>query len=367
MKILLPLIACSLAAALGAAPTQSVEMPPEPNPCTPLIPECRSVMFELYGEFLYLQPNGSDLAYAVEAIPFDTSLAVPAISPNWRVFEVDPSYHPAFEIGIKSFFTNSKTNLAINWERLHTDDSASETVPLTRNMIGPLFDIGPNSTAYSSAKGKATFEFDEAHLVFGQQFCFMDRLRPNVYAGAVFARIKQSLDSEYISTSGTTSRTVDMQSTFTGGGPQVGVNFDYRIAGGFSFTGNSAISLIMGSLKNHTSYQSFSPALNALSIPQPNSQSTTVPDRAQLVPGFEEQLGFSYSGVFDCWRLSLEVGYRTQIYLNAIQSIDMTAPQVLPSLTPALTVDAGVYAVGFERTLSNFILTGPYASLSIDF
>ena len=59
--------------------------------------------------------------------------------------------------------------------------------------------------------------------------------------------------------------------------------------------------------------------------------------------------------------------YQFQIYLNAIQSIDMTAPQVPPSLSPAITPDSGVYAVGFERTLSNFILTGPYVSLNVDF
>jgi hypothetical protein len=49
-------------------------------------------------------------------------------------------------------------------------------------------------------------------------------------------------------------------------------------------------------------------------------------------------------------------GYQAQVYIDAVQSIDMTAPQVPPSLLPDAVPDDGVYAVGFERTLSNFIL-----------
>ncbi|MEI8301262.1 MAG: hypothetical protein WCG10_06630 [Chlamydiota bacterium] len=45
----------------------------------------------------------------------------------------------------------------------------------------------------------------------------------------------------------------------------------------------------------------------------------------------------------------------------------MTALQVEPSLLPKTVPDSGLFAVGFERNLSNFILTGPYISLSIDF
>lgn len=44
----------------------------------------------------------------------------------------------------------------------------------------------------------------------------------------------------------------------------------------------------------------------------------------------------------------------------------MTSPQVLPA-GAAFTPQVGVFAVGFERTLSNFILTGPYACLDIKF
>lgn len=324
-------------------------------------------MVELYGECLFLQPNGSDLYYAAEAIPLDPSITIPAISPNWKIFEIDPDYRFGFEIGAKALFTNPHLYLEANWERLHSHDSASKEVPLSTDMIGPLFDIGPNSAVYLNAKGKATFHFDAVNLVFGKQCCFFKNLYTNFFAGASFARIRQSLQSKYSNTSSSTSRIVETHSTFTGAGPVFGLDFDYRIAGRFFFTGSTSAGLIMGELENRTTYKSFAPFLAQNNIPEPNKQSTSVPDRSQLIPSFEEKLGFAYEALFKCWKFTIAAGYQAQIYLDAVQTIDMTAPQVLPSLNPGPTVNSGVYAVGFERTLSNFILTGPYATLAFDF
>ncbi|MBM3193392.1 MAG: hypothetical protein FJZ59_04070 [Chlamydiae bacterium] len=121
--------------------------------------------------------------------------------------------------------------------------------------------------------------------------------------------------------------------------------------------------LIIGESQNGTTYLSWAPDLSV----QPNNQYTLVPNRTQLVPALEERIGFSYGGVFKCCKVTFGFGYQAQVYIDAIQSIDMTAPQVPPSLLPGAVPDDGVYAVGFERTISNFILTGPYISLGLVF
>ncbi len=360
MKRLFPTAICTLllSTLIADLPTQSEEYCP---------PSCSSVTFSLYGDLLYLQPNGSNLYYAAEAYPFDDSIAVPAVSPNWKIYEIDPKYSFGFEVGAKAHFNDSKTSIMANWERLHSHDGADHYVTDNRNMIGPLFDIGPNSSNYKSASGKASFHFDAADLIFGKEFCFIDRLYTNFFAGASFARIHQSMNVLYKNNSTSISRNISYYSKFIGAGPEVGVDFGYRITRDFSFTGSSSLGLIMGQMQNGTTYQSTTPFLATIHVPQPNVQGTRVPNRAQLVPNFEEKLGFSYDTDFDSWGFSVGVGYMVQIYVDAVQSVDMTAPQVPPSLTPALVPDAGVYAVGFERTLSNFILSGPYASLNIDF
>ncbi len=348
----------------GCCPRTNMSNTSQPA-CCPKPNKWCDMSYEFYGAWLFLQPNGSNLYYAAEAIPFDPDIAVPAVSPNWEIKEIDPNYHSGFEIGTIFLFRNTNIDIKLNWERLHAKDTDSVKVA-SSNMVGPLFDIGPNSTGYGQAKGKLRSHFDAVNLNVGKKICFFNRLYMDFDAGVGFVRIKQNLKSNYSNTTGTIARSVATNSQFIGAGPQLGIYYDYRIVDNLFFTGNTDLSLLMGQMKNHTRYKSFSPDLTALGIPQPNTQKTSVPNRAQLVPGFEQKLGFSYVAVWKRATIALEIGYQCQIYIDAIQSIDMTAPQVLPTL---LTVSptAGVYAVGFERTLSNYILTGPYASLGVAF
>ena len=364
MRALLPTISLSLLSILSA----DALAPQAPSAYTQFFPKCRSVMVDFYGECLFLQPNGSSLAYAVEAFPLDTSISVPAVSPNWQVFEIFPNYSPAFNVGARVLFSDMDTSISANWERLFSSKKDSHTVAgINAEMIGPIADIGPNSHNYSEAETKAKFHFDAVNLTFGQRFAVFNRFYPNIFAGGSFARIKQIVHSKYENKSAATSRTINNYSTFIGAGPKLGFDFDYRIVAGFFFNTCSSLSLIIGESQNGTHYESTAPDLATLGIPQPNTQQTSVPNRTQTIPALEERLGFSYAGLFKCCKITFGFGYQAQIYLNAIQTFDMTAPQVLPSLIPGASVDDGVYAVGFARTLSNFILTGPYASLGLVF
>jgi hypothetical protein len=232
-------------------------------------------------------------------------------------------------------------------------------------MIGPIFDIGPNSAAYQKAHGYGIFRFDSAKLMLGKRICFFNCLNTNVYTSATFTRIKQNIISKYHNAAGTVGRRISAPSTFMGAGPEFGMHFDYLLGCSFSLTGDTSASLLMGQLQNSTTYESESPALYAIGNPSPNVQTTTVPNRSQLVPGFEERLGFSWNHEFSSCKFTIATGYQFQIYVNAVQSFDMIS-QVLPALAP-FTPDVGLFAVAFQRTLSNFILTGPYFSVFVDF
>jgi len=372
MKILSTLVAFSVFASLSPS---TVSAGSSKTNCLPYFLDCHGVIGEIYGDLLFLQPNGSSLYYAAQATPLNQSInggvALQAVSPDWKIFEITPNYTPAFKVGTALLFSPSNMNLELSWERVHSSKTASKTLSTTADegtlMIGPLFDIGPNSAAYTKAHGKVNFEFDAVDLVFGQGFCAFKHWYPTFFIGAGFTRIKQSLKSTYSNAAGTSIRSVRTHSTFTGAGPKFGCDLDYRIVSDFFFSGTSSFGLMIGKSQSGTTYKSDAPFLVTNNVPEPNTQSTTVPNRTQLIPSFEEKLGFSYVGVFKCCKVKFSAGYQAEIYLNAVQTIDMTAPQVIPTLATDATPDSGVYAVGFERTLSNFILTGPYVSLNIDF
>lgn len=314
--------------------------------------------FEFEFSALVLQPTGSDLHYAAEAVP------LPIPSPNWLIYDIDPSYDFGFDIGLGGVFRNTNTNLRVNWEHFHSSDTASISVPAA-DMLGPFFEIGPDAAPYTKAHGRVTFHFDAANLDYGIFLNLGDRLQTNLFGGVGFAYIHQTLLSEFSNVSEGIYRSIETPSSFTGAGPQVGLDFSYRVVDGFNFTGGAMVSLLVGALRNHTSYVSNTPFLPFDGVHNPNGQEINVSNRTQVVPGMEGKLGLSYVLNFgDHYMFRIEAGYQAQIYLNAIQSVDIGS-EVIDLDVPDASI--GVFARTFQRTLSDFALAGPYATISFGF
>ncbi len=374
MKYLLPAISCvSVLTAAQADPHKEnliKECAPAPvaQYCCPDLFKATGLTYGIYGEFFYMQPNSTNFYYGASAIGITAGVPAPAdvASPDWKVLKVNPDYHPGFEVGINFTLNDANVGIGANWQRLHCDDSDSfQASNAAGHMVGPFFDIGPNSASYKIAKGKAVSHFDEVDVTFAKQLCFFDNFHTRFYAAASFLRIMQSLSSTYSNVSGTVARKVKTTSTFTAGGPQIGLDYDYRIYKGFFFSGRSILSLFVGQMKNATTYQSFTPELAVIGLAPPNKQVTKIPNQTQLVPAFEQKLGFSYLALWKHIKATFEIGYRCQIYLDAVQNINM-ASQAVPADLVA-TPDVGVFAVAFEQSNSNFMLMGPYAKVGLDF
>lgn len=332
--------------------------PAQFNPNTAVVLSSPAYTFAVEFEALYVQPSGSNLQYAVEAVP------LPLASPNWKVYEINPDYHFGFDVGVSCVFQDANTNLKLNWERFQSSDTAAKQVATT-DMIGPLFEIGPDADVYKKSDGKVTFDFNTASLLAGVFVDFGNRLHTNLLGGIGFSRIKQTLFSRYSNLDGQTVRTITVPSTFTGAGPQVGLDFACNLYKGFKLTGEFFGSLFVGTQKNQNDYSSLSPALPILGAVSPNNQSTTVSNSTQIIPGLESKLGLCYEVTFkDHYTFKIEAGYKAEIYINAIQSIDMGSEVIN---IPADPVSVGVFARTFDQTISNFGLAGPYASVVFGF
>lgn len=359
-KSILFILFCFIATYGESAASQAKNTQPmisTPQSCSQVFLCSPSYTFEIDFTALILQPTGSNLHYAAEAIP------IPVPSPNWKIFEIHPDYHFGFDIGLGGIFHNINTALTLNWQRFHSTDSASKTVS-PENMIGPFFSIGPDAAPFTHAHGHAIFHFDAVHLDYGLFVNFGHRLQTTLFSGISFTRIKQSLLSRFLTNDRATFHTIKTPSIFTGAGPELGVDFSYRIIEGFHFTGETAISFLIGTMKNHTAFKALSPDLKVSGVTPPNKQRTTVHERTQVVPAFKGSLALAYSYTFcDDYMLKLEAGYQAQIYINAIQSVDMGSE--VPTFIVPETV--GVFARTFQRTISNFALAGPYLTLTFGF
>lgn len=311
---------------------------------------------EIYCNALYLQPNSSNLYYGAEALP------LPIPTPNWKSLEIKPDFHFGFDIGVKTLINRRNTKLQLSWERLHSSDSSSRRVS-EENMVGPYFNIGPDAEPYKIANGHVTHEFDAVNFNLGNQLVCFNGLKANWFGGISITRIKQDVTSDFSNYDGTITRHVKAPTIFLGGGPEFGLDFIYRLCGNFSLISDTSCALLLGTLKNHTTYKSNTPLLAGLGISPPNKQKTDVPRRTQIVPAFCGKLGLSYATCYCESIITVNVGYQVQAYFNAIQSVDMSSEVT----TPPEDAQVGVYALGFRRTISNFLLAGPFVSLKIMF
>ena len=340
------------------------QTPPPPNP-TSVYLSSPCYCFEAGFSPLYLQPSANNLDYAAEAEPFDFAVPNPALSPNWIIYDISPGYHFGFDAEIAAIFHGVNSRLSLDWERFHMDnESNAQNVPSV-DMIGPFFEIGPDASFYKKSTGYVNFHFEEINLDYGTLVNFGNRLSMELFSGVSFSRIIQYRKTHFADYQHAAQRTIKVPSKFWGIGPQIGVDFAYRIIEGLKFIGNTKASLYVGRLWNKTTYSTTSNELNVLGGPNPNIQTTTVYNRAGVVPGFEGMLGFAYDIPFLCnYLVKLEAGYLAQIYLNAIRSIDMGSEV---SLTGAQTGATGVYARTFQRTVSDFALAGAYFNIEFGF
>lgn len=325
--------------------------------------------FETQFRALALQPHANNIYYAAEAFPLNTAIATPLVSPNWKIYDLHPSFYFAFDLGFRGIFHTRNTALFANWQHFKSCTCAITPVVSTEQfpdpMVGPFSSIGPDAAPYNvEAQGRVIFHFDEVNVRYGQFVEFGNYLQTNIFAGVSFARIEQCLESTYIG-SGDIAQTITSPTSFIGAGPQIGVDFAYDIANCFSFTGQAAGALLIGTAKNHTTYASLSPVLVALGDPSPNIQSTSVQNITQMVPSFSERLAFAYFfDLRDCYSSKIEVGFEAKIFLSALQSTNL-ASGVIDVAPFGNTV--GVFARTFERTIGNFSLSGPYVAFTVAF
>lgn len=313
--------------------------------------------YKIYFSSQFLKPGSSLLHYAAEALP------LPLPSPSWCIFDVHPGYHFGFDLGMQASTIDDHLCM-INWQ--HFDSSHKEAVSVAaQNMVGPFFEIGPDASAYSNAIGAVQFNFNEINIDVGHAWQSAEKLQTNVFAGVSIVGIRQIMSQTFSSTNGNTVRIIETPTQFFGAGIQAGGGFSYELSQCFSLMGKALCSMLSGSVKNHTLYYGLSPLLNTAGVNPPNKQSTTTQKRTQLIPVFQEKLGLSYV-VLSCDKadVNLAFGYQAQIYMSALQSLDIGSEVITPPVTPDTI---GVYARTFQRNISNFALSGFFLTAEVVF
>jgi hypothetical protein len=309
---------------------------------------------------LYIKPGASNTHFAAQAFP------LPAVSPNWQIHDIEKAYHFGFDAMLGTHIHCVDGSLFANWQHFK---NCNRTVFVTtsNNMLGPFFEIGPDASPFFQAIGTVHFKFNEINVDYGQNIKFGDRLTTTFFAGCSVLQLCELFSYDYIGTQYGTNvvRNITTPIKFTGAGPQFGVSFFYDIMHGFGLSGKLSGAILNGSSYNNTTYTSTSPILVTLGVSNPNVQTTKVNRISLTVPSLFSKIGFMYQYDFaQHYAVQLEAGYQAQIYLQALQSIDMGSEVVTP---PVESSAVGVYARTFQRHFSSFSLSGAYFTFGLCF
>jgi len=222
-------------------------------------------------------------------------LVQPAVSPRSPTLDPQPGMGQS---GLRlegAYGWDTGNDVNINWTHLFERSWGNDTV---------LIDGLTNHTEVSTA-------FDAINVEFGQKFLVGDRATYRLHFGAQFARIQST------HTGTDTAIPVDLvvlnqsaKSTYTGGGPRIGVDAAYDIGWGFNLVGHTALALLFGNSKT-----TIAEDIILLDPATANFSSNTT------VPAIEGKLGVQYDYLTPYnGTLSTELGYQTVSYQGALNA-----------------------------------------------
>jgi hypothetical protein len=317
--------------------------------------------YKLHFVTKFLKPC-SDLNFATEAYP------LPPLSPKWKTFSLNPGYNFAFDLGCNIVLHEKNTVLMGNWDHFLSPNQYGYTqMDLATNMIGPFFEIGPEANFYSQALSCANFTHDALRVDYGQFILMHNNLSTNIFAGINYTRITQQLQTSYQGTDLTEVRNIIKQNSFHGVGPEIGFDLLYKIHKGLHFKMISILGCLTGTPTNETQFASYSQeALESFDLAQPNIQTIQTNSNLEIIPSLSQKIGIGYDLLFrDHCEFHVEFGYQTNIYINALSTINLASQVPQPPLdAPG---EAGVYARTLQNEVHNFSLGGPYCTISIGF
>lgn len=333
---------------------------------------------------LAMIPSANNLNYAIEANPAKYGERFTNYSPSWYLQQIDPSFSFGFLVEMAAFFKQSHTNLTLGWQRVHTSQSKLEfDVDSPDKMVGPYFESGPYMQLFSSTIGKSYFHFDEIHLEGKLNSQWGKQASINFLAALSYVRILQSLYQDFsneaarkkswFSSQEILKRSVSCPTKFLGMGPSFGLDFSYKFLKVIHIIGGAKAALYLGNFFNKSRLFTESENLRTLSINPPNKQQIQAYHYLGVVPAFLSKLGLSAElQSKNSFKISFEAGFQSQIYINAIRSVNIATEINLPTDSIELgaqkaTPSEGFFPSAFSRLISDFSLSGPYGKIDIGF
>ena len=306
-----PVAASPIVAAQPAAlPTYSVPVPPmqeaswgdgpayDKGPAK-YCPPCWAHRSGVFGEFLYLRPRDSEVAYA---------LLVNGNVPAGEVGIADPDYSPGYRVGFSKALDECSSLVAAytSFESNTNDFLNTNPPPAIRGLL--LHPATTNAASdFLTATARYDIDFRAADFDYRAVLTAGDSAAINYIVGARYAHLDQDLRVAY--TNAGTTETIVTDVEFDGAGFRLGLDAERCTHHGFLFYGKAMSTFLVGDFR--ATYNHASTAGGA-------SVANTAWRAGRIVPILDLELGTGWQSHSGHWRMT--AGYVVSAWLNTVNT-----------------------------------------------
>lgn len=292
------------------------------------------------GGATYLAPNYDALEYFASTSSSNLSGTVGA-----NTERVTPGYDWGYFIGT-GYLIHKRYDVQASWTALNTASSDStstsgpDTIVILSDLFGTPLGAGETATAHSSE----SLNFEAFDATIGQYHKAIDHLTARLFTGIRYAKITLDIDNDYTITGIPGPISNDYNSSFSGWGPQVGMDLSYEVYKQLALTGHFALAFLIGT-QEASSSDFFDTTPTQIDI--------ELDDETQIVPALDVKLGLGWNSLYqkDSFKLGIEGGYQVGYYFDAATIVDGNAS----------------VALGFSVDRIDVSMMGPYLNINAAF
>lgn len=181
----------------------------------------------------------------------------------------------------------------------------------SNNLILPL-----GSTSVATASSEETLTYQAFDATIGQYHEIKDNLSTRIFAGIRYAKIDLDVDNKYTITGLSTVLVNDYDSTFSGVGPEVGMDLEYKVHKMIGIVAHFAGAFVIGTQDAESNL-----AFDLSPLSQVESKADS---EVRMIPALDAKLGVNVDFPFHHFTdaIVVEAGYQAAYYFNAVNQVN---------------------------------------------
>lgn len=305
--------------------------------------------FTLTGGATYLEPSFNGLDYYTFVTPVipDTDGAQ-----NVRTENLEQTFNWGYFLGA-TYQISKHYDVQATWAQINTSNSDSDTVVGEKNAViitSNNKNIGVDEGSVATIDGRQTLDYQVLDLTLGQTHNITEMLKTRLFAGVRYAKISADTDITYIQTDIDPNPYDNYDTSFSGVGPEVGVDLQYKIYDKLGVVASFAGAFLIG---NQDSSADVYGARDQNSV---DADSNT-----RMVPALNGKLGANWEIPYQLngWGFGVEAGYQVAYYFQVVDEVQYQGRPL------AIMADARTRQE--EHNYADVGFMGPYLNFSAAF